>query len=82
MVKRFKRKPEIVHAVQWDGTNPEEVKSFCGVYAEYLEDENEVYLIAHGGKHFVSIGDYIVENESGEFLPERQDVVKNEFEEI
>ena len=80
MIKRYKKKPVVIGAVQWDGFNLEEVKNFVGKDLSYeIFDEAwkigaaipRVILTIHTleGDHIVRINDYIIKGVHGEFYP-------------
>lgn len=88
MVSKFKKKPVVIEAVRWDGTNLDEVMHFCAGLARYelmargnselvistLEDGDD--LIA---KHVASKGDWIIKGVQGEFYPCKPDIFEASY---
>ena len=81
------RRKEIIEAIQWNGNNQGEIKSFAGQFAMFdYADTN------HDGKTFdavlkiktlekiipTEIGDYVVRGQKGDFFV----IKKEEFEKI
>ena len=84
------RRKEIVEAVQWNGSNQAEIKSFAGQFAMFdYADTN------HDGKTFdavlkvktsekilvAQIGDYIVRGAKGDFFIEKRTNFESVYEE-
>lgn len=91
MVKKCRKKPVLVLAVQWDGSNIEEVKSFVGDSAsfEYYDGAwkaNAGPVIADltihtlEGDHHASVGDFIIKGVKGEFYPCKPDIFERTYE--
>ena len=41
MVQKFRKKPVVILALQWDGENKLEMLAFCGVYAKIFDIEDD-----------------------------------------
>lgn len=64
MIKKYKKKPEIVEAVQFTGANLDELKAFVPM----LNTEPRFMVLStFTGQHFINVGDYIVKNTDGEY---------------
>jgi len=88
-VKTYRKKPVVIEAVLWDGSNLDEVKQFCAGAARYelmargnyelvigtLEDGED--LIA---KHVASKGDWIIKGVQGEFYPCKPDIFEATYD--
>ena len=97
MIKKYRKKPVVIEAIQWDGTNNNEVLDFCDK-AEFqyvirkpkniFSNKRERYVMmalfiqTFEGLHEASIGDYIIEGVNGEFYPCKQDIFKKTYEEV
>lgn len=73
MVRRYRKKPVTIEAIQYDGSNYNEVSDFVG---------NDV-VAAHNGQLIVKtlegelvapIGDFIIRGVKGEFYPCKPDI--------
>ena len=74
---KYRKKPVVIEAVQWDGENLDEVMTFCNGDASYelmaigaselvittLEDGESI------ARHVASVGDFIIKGVAGEFYP-------------
>ena len=87
MVKRYRKKPVVVEALQWTGRN--EIAMF-----DFLADmHGRTFEINHSagegglviktleGNHFANIGDYIIKGIKGEFYPCKPDIFGATYEE-
>lgn len=91
---KYRKKPVVVEAIQWTGSNLEEIRNFVG--SNLIEDCEELFDIKRElQKTLASIaidtleeimtvnyGDYIIKNEHGDFYPCRLDVFKQTYEEV
>ena len=86
----FRKKPVNIAAIQWTGTNIEEVKAFLGkdakkCYGIYLEDAPEkVNLVIETleGNHTALPGDFIIRGVKGEYCPCKPDIFEQTYEVI
>lgn len=95
MVKQFRKKPVVIEAVVWDGSNFEEVLEF--IYGVNYKDKMDVSfkefetlrknIIENGlnidtleGIMTASIGDYIIKGVNGEFYPCKSDIFEKTYE--
>ena len=74
---KYRKKPVVIEAVQWNGENLDEVMTFCNGDASYelmargaselviatLEDGESI------ARHVASVGDFIIKGVAGEFYP-------------
>jgi hypothetical protein len=93
MIKQYRKKPVVIEAVQWDGTNMSEILMFAGekAHVDYLDTAWEVgkgpvYALLSvqtlEGGLTASIGDYIIKGVKGEFYPCKPDVFEATYEEV
>ena len=85
---KFRKKPVVIEAVQWDGKNLDEVMTFCNGDASYelmargaselviatLEDGESI------ARHVASVGDFIIKGVAGEFYPCKPDIFEQTYE--
>lgn len=79
-VKRYRKKPVTIEAVQWTGFNISEICNFAGM--SHLFVEGQLYIQTLEGVHHASIGDYIIKGVYGEFYPCKPDIFKETYEEV
>jgi len=91
MIKQYKKKPVTIEALQWDGSNIEEVILFAegtatyeamasgagAIVTETLESNGD-YMT----RQAASIGDFIIKGISGEFYPCKPDIFEKTYEEV
>lgn len=65
---RYKKKPVLIEAVQYDKRNLEEVLNFAEGNACYSSNEGLIIATLEGEMH-ASDGDYIIKGVNGEFYP-------------
>lgn len=96
MIKSYTKKPVVIQALQWTGSNLEEIITFTDgspdVRSEHADMKWEEYkdLVAKDGlkiytlegKMNASIGDYIIRGVRGEFYPCKQDIFEETYSEV
>ena len=81
MIKKYKKKPVVIEAVEFNGFNFGELEHFIG--GDYGKNEQGESVIATlEGALKISIGDYIIKGVKGEFYPCKPDIFKATYEEI
>lgn len=78
MVRKYRKKPVIISAMQWKGNNRSEIIDFVGNSAVF--DRTGLYIITLEGEMFASIGDYIIRGVNGEFYPCKSDIFRKTYE--
>ncbi len=83
MICKYRKRPVIVEAVQWDGTNNEEVLKLCPK-AFILHNNLIAYMRIPTleGVMYALVGDYIIKGIKGEFYPCKSDIFKETYEEV
>ena len=79
---KFRNKPVVIDAVQWNGENHREMFEFLEeIRGSYLNPHGKNFYIDHSrclgglviktpeGEHIASIGDWIIKDIKGEFYP-------------
>lgn len=91
---KFRKKPVVVEAIQWTGSNLEEIRNFVG--SDLIEDYMEFFDIKRTlnkmlvdiaidtleGTMRVDYGDYIIKGVKGEFYPCKSDIFLATYEEV
>ena len=80
---KYKKKPIVIDAVQWTGSNADEVLNFAGESAE-LHGVMQIHLAINTleGPLNASIGDYIIKGFKGEFYPCKEDIFNATYEQV
>lgn len=91
-MKKYRKKPVIIEAVQWNGENFDECMNFMGetcgnkvAYEDYKElclSSKEIIIHTLEGDMIASKGDYIIKGINGEFYPCKPDIFTKTYEEI
>jgi len=71
-IRKYIKKPILIEACEWNGSNVEELIDWIGVKCEF--DDNLLYIDTLEGKMRASIGDFIIKGISGEFYPCKPDI--------
>ena len=93
---KYRKKPVVIEAIQWDGKNHREMYNFLesDKVESYIEPYGRNFYIDHDkvrggliiktleGKHIASIGDYIIKGVNGEFYPCKPDVFFKSYEKV
>ena len=87
---KYVKKPVVIEAIQWDGTNLEEIKEFVGDSLIY-DINDAAWQVGKGaphilmqiktleGNHICSKGDYIIKGVKGEFYPCKPDIFEETY---
>lgn len=90
---RYRKKPVIIEAMQWTGSNFEEIKQF--VTKDLIYDiDDATWKVGMGiphitikirtleGEMLASIGDFIIKGVDGEFYPCKPDIFQKTYDEV
>lgn len=87
----YKKKPVVIEAIQWDGTESciQRIKAKFPALETYAKtghlkrDEVTYWRIGTlEGSHVVSKGDYVIKGVKGEFYPCKPDIFETTYESI
>lgn len=91
-MNKYRKKPVIIEAIQFDGKNWIDVCEFVGegnyklpdrTREEYVEDLfNYIYIVTLKGNMKATIGDYIIRGANGEYYPCKPDIFEKNYEEV
>jgi len=90
---KYRKKPVIIKAIQWNGLNVREIETFVGKDLEVNildsawqvgKGRPHVRLTIHTleGDHICSIGDYIIQGVQGEYYPCKPDIFEMTYEKV
>ena len=75
---RVRKRPVVVEAFHYDGTNAPEIVAWAGPAASYREGELVISTLE--GDHVAEVGDYVMRGTRGEFYPIRPQVFGDVYE--
>lgn len=92
---KYRKKPIVVEAIQWTGSNLEEIRNFVGGdlienYIKHFDIERTlikqtlsgIAINTLEGTMIVNYGDYIIKGVNNKFYPCKPDIFKQIYEEI
>lgn len=92
---QYRKKPVVIDAVQWDGTNYREMFNFLGgedtdyitasglnFYIDWHKVEGGLIIKTLEGEHIASLGDFIIKGVQGEFYPCKPDIFNLTYEKV
>ena len=88
---KYRKKPVVIEAIQWNGDNLNEIKEFVGESLNYSIIDTawevgkgvpHVLMKIHTleGDHECTKGDYIIKGVQGEFYPCKPDIFEQTYE--
>jgi len=80
MIRRYKKKPVVIEAIQYTGHNGKEIVAF--VDREIVVNHNEFYIKTIEGQMKLSKNDFVIKGIKGEFYPCKPDIFKETYEEV
>ena len=90
---KYRKKPVVIEAVQWNGVNINEIKNFVGHALDCIvnsiidlsgkwKTEYDIKIKTLEGIHHASKGDYIIKGVNGEFYPCKPDIFEKTYDEV
>ena len=85
---QYRKKPVVIEAVQWDGTNQGEIAEFMSTpirtktSPEEGNPSGKITIETLEGDMTASVGDFIIKGIQGEFYPCKPDIFEKTYEEI
>lgn len=88
---KYRKKPVVIEAIQWNGLNLEEIKEFVGESLIY-DIIDTAWQVGKGAPHVnmkiktlegdmrVNKGDFIIKGVNGEFYPCKPDIFEKTYE--
>ena len=79
---KYRKKPLVIEAIVWDGSNYHEISDFAKSLKDTLVDPiaKKVYITTLEGTMTADIGDYIIKGIKGEFYPCKPDIFEATYE--
>lgn len=84
MILTVRKKPIVVEAVQWVGTNKEEVDNFVRYETThtYSSTNDFINIMTLEGTMMANLQDYIIKGVKGEFYPVKEEIFKETYERV
>ena len=91
---RYRKKPIEIEAIQFTGTNKQEIEQFVGKVLDFEvasrsalqmglpTDITSIFINTLEGRMEASVGDYIIKGVQGEFYPCKPDIFGATYEEV
>lgn len=82
---KYRKKPVVIEAVQWNGRNASDILFFAGFDKKNIGDLYDgMPIVIHTleGDMTANIGDYIIKGVNGEFYPCKPDIFEKTYEKV
>lgn len=79
-MRLFRKKPVVIGAIQYDGTNAGEIETATGAGTLYARD-GDMFIHTLEGEMRASPGDWIIRGVKGELYPCKPDIFAETYEE-
>lgn len=81
---KYRKKPVVIEAIQWRGTNQTEILHFMGYTNAGTNDDGTRFLLINTleGIMTASQDDWIIKGVDGEFYPCKPDIFEKTYEEV
>ena len=82
---KYRKIPVEIDAVQWTGTNAEEIKEFAGdnvSFKRVASPVSSLYINTLEGEMKASVGDFVIRGVKGEFYACKPDVFSMTYEKV
>ena len=83
-IRKYRKKPVIIEAIQYDGSNLREIAEFVGTDLSMVDNDVNLSLFpvikTLEGDMLISKGDFVIKGVQGEFYPCKPDIFKETYE--
>lgn len=79
---KFRKKPVVIEAVQWDGTNVGDIRRFFGSFLDWTFGIETVSIRTMEGTMDARTDDWIIKGVKGEFYPCKPDIFEATYEPV
>ena len=80
MIKKYRKKPVTIEAIQWNGENLFEIQRF--MRSTVVNHESVLIIPTLEGNKHASLNDYIIKGVNGEFYPCKHYIFAKTYEEV
>jgi len=77
---KYRKKPVVIEAIQFNGRNSADIHEFCGEFVREPVGEEYLEIVTLEGIMRAQHGDYIIKGVKGEFYPCKPDVFEQTYE--
>jgi len=82
MIKKYKKKPIVIEAIEYTGLNIQEIQDFIKSRKIVLKKSYGLIIPTLEGDMIASQGDFIIKGIGGEFYPCKPDIFKETYDEV
>ena len=82
MNRFYRKRPEVIQAIEFDGTNSKEVEEFCNGKAKSTPSEKIVNILLDEGVLQATVGSWIVKEISGHLSLMSDEVFNRKYEKV
>lgn len=83
MIKKYQKKPVVIEAVQWDGTDKSLGEIVYWMDSEVMNlDDGKLGIETLEGIMEAFVGDFIIKGIKGEFYPCKPDIFEKTYDEV
>lgn len=85
MIQKFRKKPVVIEAVKWTGSNTIEMSKFTGISINKISSApfvDTLVIKTLEGDMTALKGDWIIKGVKGEFYPCKPDIFEATYEEV
>lgn len=79
---KYRKKPVVVDAVQWNGENKIEMCHFIGIAGFFIDENGDLIIRTLEGNMHASVGDYIIKGVEGEFYACKPDIFEKTYDAV
>lgn len=85
---KYRKKPVVIEAIQWNGSNLDQCIEFLGEsYGAHKAErhaggKNEITVLTLEGSHIASVDDFLIRGVHGEHYPCKPDIFKKTYEPV
>ena len=80
MIKKYRKKPVTIEAIQWNGENLSEIDEFTE--SKVKNHESVLIIPTLEGDMYASLNDYIIKGVNGEFYPCKPNIFAKTYDEV
>lgn len=81
MVRKYRKKPVVIEAIQFTGDNYQDIMDFVGTDGVFVDRGGQVVIETKEGKMRTKAHDYIIKGVAGEFYPCDREIFYKTYEE-
>lgn len=76
---KYIKKPISIEAIQWTGSNFDEISAFMGEKNPIVNSQNQLVISTLEGDMRANVGSYIIKGVEGEFYPCHKDIFESTY---